>query len=143
MPNFLTPLKLEYINGKAWKIDEAFVYAINGYRVMVPVGFITDFASVPRFFWRILPPTGSYGKAAVIHDYLYQYPAINAYQNNELFRTKVFSRKDCDRVFLEAMEVLAVAAWKRKVMYWGVRAGGWKPWNRYRKEQLETARAGK
>lgn len=39
--------------------------------IRVPAGFVTDFASIPRAFWVVLPPTGKYGKAAVVHDYLY------------------------------------------------------------------------
>ena len=39
--------------------------------IIVPKGFITDLASVPRFFWRLFPPGGVYNEAAIIHDYLY------------------------------------------------------------------------
>jgi hypothetical protein len=39
--------------------------------VTVPVGFVTDFASIPRVFWSALRPDGDYGYAAIIHDYLY------------------------------------------------------------------------
>ena len=75
--------------------------------ILVPKGFITNFASVPRFFWSIIPPWGKYGKAAVIHDYLYY--------------TKKYTRKRADEIFLEGMEVLGVSLWKRQVMYWAVR----------------------
>ena len=49
--------------------------------VQVPVGFVTDFASIPRLFWSLLRPDGLYAYAAIIHDYLYweqflpEYPA--------------------------------------------------------------------
>jgi hypothetical protein len=64
--------------------------------IRVPVGYRTDFASIPRFFWRILPPAGRYGKAAVVHDWLCDE-----------------SPKRCDHiaaanVFGEAMEVLMI-----------------------------------
>lgn len=40
--------------------------------VVVPVGFVTDLASVPKLFWSSgLHPEGSYAYAAVVHDYLY------------------------------------------------------------------------
>ena len=38
--------------------------------IIVPKGFRTDLASVPRPFWSIIPPMGRYSQAAVIHDYL-------------------------------------------------------------------------
>ena len=39
--------------------------------VNVPVGFVTDFASIPRIFWSVLPPDGKYTHPAIVHDYLY------------------------------------------------------------------------
>lgn len=39
--------------------------------VTVPIGFVTDFASIPRIFWSLLKPDGLYAYAAVLHDYLY------------------------------------------------------------------------
>src|SRR5258708_33483224 len=40
-------------------------------RITVPVGFVTDLASVPRVFWSLLPPAARYSYPAIIHDYLY------------------------------------------------------------------------
>ena len=68
---FLGALVLEYIDGRDWKVAAPFTYFTReGHGIDVHAGFVTDFASVPRFFWRVLPPTGPYGKAAVIHDRL-------------------------------------------------------------------------
>ena len=38
--------------------------------ITVPAGHRTDFASIPRVLWPLLPPVGRTGKAAVIHDWL-------------------------------------------------------------------------
>jgi len=43
--------------------------------VRVPAGFRTDFASIPRLFWRVFNPSGRWRRAAVIHDYLYSHAA--------------------------------------------------------------------
>ncbi len=101
------PLRLDYVDGRTWivALPVTFRYAgpditIDG---VVPAGFQTDFASVPRFFWRVLPPTGEYGIAAVIHDWLYQ--------------SKSVSKREADLVFLAAMQELNVAGWKRKIMF--------------------------
>ena len=40
-------------------------------RVDVPIGFVTDLASIPRIFWSILRPDGAYTYPAIVHDYLY------------------------------------------------------------------------
>lgn len=41
--------------------------------VIVPKGFVSDLASVPRVFWGVFPRTGPYAYAAIVHDYLYWY----------------------------------------------------------------------
>jgi hypothetical protein len=107
-------LTVEYIDGRNWKLVEPFVYG-DWY---VPAGFVTDFASVPRFFWRLLPPAGNgqraaYGYAAVVHDWLYRR------------KHRFMSRRTCDRVFLELMRQAGVARWRRWTMYAAVRCFGW------------------
>lgn len=122
MPKFLDPLELEYIDGHNWKITQPFEYETKVLKgkcvlIVVPAGFITDFASIPRGLWNILPPTGKYGKAAVIHDYLYRGGMLG-----------VFNRGQVDSIFKEAMAVLGVGVFKRNVMYAAVRSFGWAAW---------------
>lgn len=81
----------------------------------VPAGFKTDFASVPRPFWSILPPDGDYTQAAVLHDFLY--------------RSKQRTREQSDEVFLEAMQVLGVDEWKAQIMFLAVRTFGQIAWD--------------
>jgi hypothetical protein len=114
---FQTPLKVEYINGRRWRVLEDFTYG----GITVPAGFETDFASIPRVLWSIYPPAGKWGKAAVIHDYLYF--------------TGMMPRAAADQVFLDAMEDLGVPKLRRRVMYRAVRLGGGGAWNRHRNEQ--------
>lgn len=118
---FSPHLDLEYIDGTRWKLTEAFSYKTNaGDTILVPAGFVTDFASVPKFmFWR--RNTGSYGKAAVIHDSLYQFNGV--------------TRSRADAIFLEAMTNSGVGWFTRHSFYLGVRLGGWKPWNAYRSQE--------
>lgn len=125
---FEDALDLRYQDGRRhWQVLSSFHYDTDikcdgllacghgfgqgDYRIDVPAGFETDFASVPQLFWNILPPTGSYGKAAVIHDFLY--------------RTRgIATRAQADAVLLEAMTFLNVGWWTRQIIYWGVRLGG-------------------
>lgn len=143
-------LDLRYQDGHNWTVTAPFDYAVgaaDGATVVhVPVGFVTDFASIPRMFWSIMPPEGWYGKAAVLHDYLYRYGCIG---------DMVIDRKYADDVLNEAMCVLR-AAWvlehgatksgqpqiprgelrsliERQIIYAGVRLGGRSTWNGYRK----------
>jgi hypothetical protein len=90
-------------------VDLAYISDVLGTVIVVPKGFRTDYASVPRILWSILPPSGKYTKAAVVHDYLCV--------------TKICPRDKADKVFLEAMEDLGVSPVVRHIMYAGVRVG--------------------
>ncbi len=107
-------------DGKTWVVLEPFGYDVgeedSGDSVEVAIGFTTDFASIPRIFWIVLPTWGKYGNAAVIHDWLY-------WAQNR-------SRRAADGIMFEAMGVLAVPAWKRYPIYWAVRGLGWIAWSR-------------
>jgi len=83
-------------------------------KVDVPAGFITDFASVPRIFWSVLPRDGVYVYPAIIHDYMYwMQDAV---------------RDVADETLREGMQDFKVDPVSVNAIYWGVRAGGWSAW---------------
>ncbi|EKO1021331.1 DUF1353 domain-containing protein [Salmonella enterica subsp. enterica] len=113
MSRFTTPAILEMLGHYNWRVHEPFAFYLSDDSsdvIEVPVGFVTDLATVPRIFWALLPPDGKYAKAAIIHDYLY----------DNALRTK----KEADKIFLDGMTVLGVPKWKRTIMYWAVRLFG-------------------
>lgn len=119
MSSFTKPLIVEYIDGDSYKLIEEFDYIVTeGEVIRVPAGFVTDFASIPRGLWNIFPPTGKYGKAAVIHDYIYvmggRIPTSK----------KVYTRLDADNIFKDAMAILGVNWFIRRLMFRAVRIGG-------------------
>jgi hypothetical protein len=80
-------------------------------QIVVPAGFLTDFASIPGWARAIVSPFGRHAKAAVLHDWLY---AIGEP-----------GRKDvADHVFDHAMRELEVETWAREVMFGAVQVGG-------------------
>lgn len=87
----------------------------NNFWIDIPAGFVTDFASVPRPFWSLIPPTGTKTRAAVVHDYLY----TNHPQG----------RPWADKVFLEAMKVGDEPWITRWICYWAVRIAGRPAWD--------------
>lgn len=101
-------------NGKNWVLMKEYSYAIDhigsNNTITVPAGFVTDFASIPRIFWTFLPPWGKYGKAAIVHDYLYQ--------------TGIRTRKVSDLIFLEIMENSCVNFITSRIIYASVRLFG-------------------
>ena len=125
MSAFLTDLvTLDDGNGTTERLVVDLIYQSDllDREIRVPAGFVTDYASVPIGLWNILPTVGKTDRAAIVHDFLY---AVNG-----------VSRGVADAVFAEALDVCGVAAWRRRIMYLGVRVGGWKAWHRYRTEAV-------
>ena len=117
--SFLTPLDVRVQpSGKTFKLLYPFTYRWGKTHIQVPAGFETDFASIPRFARVLIPKLGKYNKAAVVHDYLYQSDK------------SPLTRKQADKCFLDGMRDLGVAKWKRTLMYWAVRIGGFLAWKK-------------
>ena len=133
MSSFTSELIVTPLDGRRWKLKKEFTYHIgskcSSKKIMIPSGFITDFASSPRIFWPIVSPWGKWGKAAVLHDYLYWLARQKQYfVFDDWSWASEDGRKAADDIFLEAMEVLGVKRWRRFLMYWGVRAFGFLAW---------------
>lgn len=121
MSRFLDPLNVTEVDDVFFKIiDHPFRYQSDlGGLIAVPQGFRTDFASVPRLalIFSVLGDIAH--QASVIHDWLYY--------------AGLYMRRESDLILLEAMKETGIATWRRYPIYWGVRMGGWKPWNDHRK----------
>jgi len=120
MSQFTTPLKVEVLDKFKFRVIEPFIYFVGDLNsdeyITVPQSFTTDFASIPRPFWSILPPHGKYAKASVLHDWMYN----NAYK----------SKQYADHVFYESMLVLGVPKLTAILMYLLVRIFGHGTYNR-------------
>ncbi len=112
MSNFLTPLIVEELDDQRWALTSDLWYQsdIFGGDIKVPLGFVTDFASVPRIPFAFWATGDTAHEGATVHDFLYQ--------------THLRDRETADRIFLEAMKVTGIAPWRRDLMYWAVRGGG-------------------
>lgn len=117
MNKLTSDLIVKSYNTYQWELVEEFFFYFDAENrssgITVPKKFITDFASVPKILWSILPPTGRYTKAALLHDYLY-----SNYCKVDL------SRKECDKMFLKAMQILGVKKSTRTTFYYAVRLFG-------------------
>lgn len=130
MSRFVTDLDVRKLGRDAsadkrgsWKLLQLLVYESDRIgQIIVPAGFVTDFASVPRLPVAYLLAGDTGHAAAVLHDWLYT--------------THEVSRADADAVFAEALEVGGEPAWRRGLMWLGVRLGGWGPWNKDGQRQL-------
>lgn len=109
-------------DGNTWVLIRDFGYEVgaegSGDIIDCKIGFMTDFASIPRPFWAILPKWGKYGNAAVVHDWLYW--------------SQRRTRAQSDQILFEGMGALSVPAWQRYLIYWAVRLFGIFAWLRNR-----------
>ncbi len=124
MTGFVTDLKVELIDGAAesgrglWKLTAPLIYdselpeliADQTEYIIVPTGYETDFASVPRIPIAFLLAGDTASQAAALHDYLYE--------------SAIFSRKTSDEIFREAAQKTGTPWWRTIILYAGVRIFG-------------------
>ncbi len=110
------PIVQPFNDGNDWVVVRPFTYTIGQttYRITVPAGFVTDFASIPAPMRGFLSPTGQEGRAAIIHDYLYW--------------NQPCTREQADWVLRLGMIESRVPLVTRQAVYWAVRAMGDSAW---------------
>ena len=114
-----------YIKGIRLLADYEFLFEIPGdpsvkpFRIRIPEGFLSDGASVPRLFWRLLsPPIDPQTIApSIVHDYLY----VNGARLG-------LTRKIVDLWYSNALSQQGYPAWKCNLTYCGIRIGGASHW---------------
>ena len=101
-------------------------------RVDIGVGFITDFASVPRipFAYLLFGGVGTY--AAVLHDALYSNAPMITVTDVLAGQPYHVKRGWADGVFKAALEARGISKLKSTPMYLGVRVKGAKYYQRKR-----------
>jgi hypothetical protein len=110
---FVTYLVVRPLDEKFWELQQDLVYEGNEDYFAVPAMHKTDFASVPRPFWWLVPRYGRYTEVAVLHDYLC-----------DMARAGDFNRCDADGIFRRALREIGVGYIKRRIMWAAVRWGG-------------------
>ena len=88
---------------------------IDGTEITIPVGYASDFASVPRVLWVLIPPHGRSAVASVVHDYLYD--------------NRIGTRLDADLLFFRDLNPV-VPSWQSLVMFLSVRLFAQKWWDK-------------
>jgi len=93
---------LQPLPNHCFKVVKEFIFK----DVVVPAGFVTDGASVPRVFWSIFPPNRTdYLPCAIVHDFLCETKDL----------------KKADKHFKECLECLNVSKFAKYTMYYAVR----------------------
>ncbi|KAA8884107.1 DUF1353 domain-containing protein [Nocardia colli] len=100
-------LVVEELDAKFWRVVEPLVYQGDSQEFVIPAGFRTDFASVPRAFVWLVPRYGAYTRAAILHDYLRSSQAVGI--------------ADADGIFRRCLRELGVTVPRRWMMWAAVR----------------------
>lgn len=130
---FDSELSIQAAGPTTWRLTSPLIWTgTSGDTFTVPIGFMTDFATVPRFLHWLVSPYGAYTRAAVLHDWLLvslaewwgdprgQLPYDSEGQDWAKQGPPADSR-DADGIFRRVMEDLGVPWAKRWVMWTAVR----------------------
>jgi hypothetical protein len=120
--------QFEHVGGKyPFRVTAPLVLTIGNRSYEVPVGYCTDFASVPRIPFIFARYGGKASIPALWHDWCYDCGKDQ------------FSRKQADDMFYELMvQFNDPPRWSQRYAMWlGVRLGGWVGW---RKDSTEKCR---
>lgn len=129
-----------YIPGGFVVDDEMIFYWIKKRcEVVVPSGFVTNFASIPWFCRTVFPVNDDHRIAAVAHDFLYNEKGrlttrrILSIANRPIQlqedATIYYDRQDADNLFRQLMIEEQVKRTKRCAIYHAVRQFGATRWN--------------
>lgn len=116
-------INMEYADGRAWKLALPLIWTIGDTDVdlVVPANFVHDSTSTPRLFWGIVPRSGQYTRAAIIHDYLYW--------------SQVCTRQQADNLMMVAMKESGVDWGTRTAIYAAVDTAGGRAWDENAEEK--------
>jgi Protein of unknown function (DUF1353) len=106
-------LTVRRVDADNWSLVDDLVYQGRWERFVVPAGFRTDFASVPRVVTWLVPRFGAYTLAAILHDWLVR----------EGIRTGTVTAREADGIFRRVMRESGVPVLLRWIMWAGVRWG--------------------
>lgn len=112
-------------NGLSAKLIQSLAFMWKNRPYIIPKGFETDYASVPRLFWRTFPPH-LWPYASCLHDWLYA--------------SEQFERAECDLIFHEALIECGASKTRAWLMYQAVRRFGWITWLRHDKGDVNDWR---
>ena len=105
------------IDKEVWRLTEDFRVEIDGALIVVPEGFMTDGASIPRFLWRLCghPMLTKRFPIAVTHDFIYA-------------EGLGYTRVEADEIYRDGLIVLGFKPRVASLEYYGIRLFGGSHW---------------
>jgi hypothetical protein len=114
---FYTPACIEPYEKYNYQTCKNIIFSVNGVRHIIPKGFKTDLASIPRPIWSFMSPAHSALMApSIVHDWFYR-------------MTCDYDRKQIDLIFFHMLIAEGTPKWRAYLMYYAVRRFGAKSYN--------------
>jgi len=116
----------EQKGGSLWRLERVLIFYSESLdaEIRVPMGFITDFSSVPRLPFMYWWFGNRASRPGVIHDWLYEKAKVQG---------RPITRSQADEVWREACDADGQDYLSSRSMWAGIRAGGWWAWRDHRK----------
>ncbi len=115
------PMQTERLEDGRRQLLRDLVVKIDGERISVPAGTITDFSSIP-WFGRMFMRWSRVDIAGVVHDWLYQTGSMSRGRADKIWRLIAIAGKHPANAFQAWLGWLAL------------RFGGWIAWYRHRRQ---------
>lgn len=113
MPFATGTVTVRSLDADTWELVDELVYQGRWQVFVVPKGFETDFATVPRLVTWLVPRFGAYTRAAVLHDWLC----------TAGIESGAVTSREADGIFRRVLRESGVPVLRRWLMWAGVRWG--------------------
>ncbi len=119
------PVVQPFVDGEYWILREPMHFEIGKTNefIIVPKGFVTDFASAPFLLKPLFPKSGRYIVAAIVHDYLYWNQSC--------------TKEQADSIFELAMKDAEIGSLQRKTMWAAVDNFGGEAWENNLRRKID------
>jgi hypothetical protein len=95
--------------------------------IVIPAGYISDWASIPALFWRLFPPNHSESRhGSMVHDYLYSH----------LYH--YFTKSFADRLLRDFMIADGASRFAANAFHLAVKLGGRGGWQECQKQNANS-----
>lgn len=115
---------ITYLGHDAWRLEQSVCVedpARDGAAFVVPAGFVTDLASIPRALWNLVAPFELSIAAPIAHDWLYKH-------GGQLLDAAPYARAEADALFRSLMARAGITRAHRTAAYLAVRLFGGSSW---------------